>query len=220
MNEGATIAPMPAFRCGRGCGYSRERPNRDVQKYSLRAVTWGAAPRTDPERRSDCRRAAISRLDGRRPGGRRRRLSPAFGGADGSSARLLCEARGAAPAEDLVQETLIAIHSRRATYDPGQPFTAWVYGIARYKLIDEFRRESAAPLCRWMKRGNFSPPMKPKPAPRGAMWKNCWASCRRPSAGWCGHQAGWHIRRGSRGPHRHVGNGRQGQCPPRDQVAG
>ncbi len=48
---------------------------------------------------------------------------------------------GAATAEDLVQETLIAIHSRKATYDPGQPLTAWVYGIARYKLIDEFRRE-------------------------------------------------------------------------------
>lgn len=48
---------------------------------------------------------------------------------------------GAATAEDLVQETLIALHSRRATYDPGQPLTAWVYGIARYKLIDEFRRE-------------------------------------------------------------------------------
>jgi RNA polymerase sigma-70 factor (ECF subfamily) len=43
-------------------------------------------------------------------------------------------------AEDAVQETLIAIHTRRATYDPGLPFTAWVYGIARYKLIDEYRR--------------------------------------------------------------------------------
>ena len=43
-------------------------------------------------------------------------------------------------AEDAVQETLIAIHARRATYDPSLPFTAWVYGIARYKLIDEYRR--------------------------------------------------------------------------------
>jgi len=43
-------------------------------------------------------------------------------------------------AEDVVQETLIAIHARRATYDPALPFTAWVYGIARYKLIDEYRR--------------------------------------------------------------------------------
>jgi RNA polymerase sigma-70 factor (ECF subfamily) len=45
-----------------------------------------------------------------------------------------------AAAEDAVQETLIAIHTRRATYDPKLPFTAWVYGIARYKLIDEYRR--------------------------------------------------------------------------------
>ncbi len=43
-------------------------------------------------------------------------------------------------AEDAVQETLIAIHARRASYDPALPFTAWVYGIARYKLIDEYRR--------------------------------------------------------------------------------
>ena len=33
-------------------------------------------------------------------------------------------------AEDLVQETLIAVHTRRATYDAGQPFTAWAYAIA------------------------------------------------------------------------------------------
>ena len=47
---------------------------------------------------------------------------------------------GPAEAEDLVQDTLIAIHSKRESYDPSQPLTAWVYGIARYKLIDEFRR--------------------------------------------------------------------------------
>lgn len=46
-----------------------------------------------------------------------------------------------ADAEDLVQETLIAIHTRRATYDPSLPFTAWVHGIARYKLIDAWRRD-------------------------------------------------------------------------------
>jgi RNA polymerase sigma-70 factor (ECF subfamily) len=48
---------------------------------------------------------------------------------------------GPSAAEDLVQETLIAIHGKRETYDPGLPLTAWVYGIARYKLIDEFRRQ-------------------------------------------------------------------------------
>lgn len=42
--------------------------------------------------------------------------------------------------EDLVQETLIAVHSRRATYDRDRAFTAWLFAIARYKLIDHLRR--------------------------------------------------------------------------------
>jgi RNA polymerase sigma-70 factor (ECF subfamily) len=42
--------------------------------------------------------------------------------------------------EDLVQETLIAIHTRRATWDRNQALTPWVYAIARYKLIDHYRR--------------------------------------------------------------------------------
>lgn len=49
-----------------------------------------------------------------------------------------------ADVEDLVQETLIAVHTRRATYDTTQPFTAWAYAIARYKLIDHLRRERRA----------------------------------------------------------------------------
>ncbi|MET0308930.1 MAG: sigma-70 family RNA polymerase sigma factor [Sphingomonas sp.] len=42
--------------------------------------------------------------------------------------------------EDLVQETLIAVHTRRATYDRDRAFTAWLFAIARYKMIDHFRR--------------------------------------------------------------------------------
>lgn len=49
-------------------------------------------------------------------------------------------ARGARDVEDLVQETLLAIHLKRATYDPAFAFTPWVFAIARYKLIDHFRR--------------------------------------------------------------------------------
>ena len=48
-------------------------------------------------------------------------------------------------AEDLVQETLIAVHTRRATYDTDQPFTAWAYAIARYKMIDHLRRRKVRP---------------------------------------------------------------------------
>lgn len=47
---------------------------------------------------------------------------------------------GDAAVEDLVQDTLIAIHVKRETFDRGQPFTPWAYAIARYKLIDHFRR--------------------------------------------------------------------------------
>jgi len=43
-------------------------------------------------------------------------------------------------AEDLVQETLVALHAKRDTYDPNQPLTAWMYAIARYRLIDHLRR--------------------------------------------------------------------------------
>ncbi|MFG1300726.1 sigma-70 family RNA polymerase sigma factor [Xanthobacter sp. V3C-3] len=45
----------------------------------------------------------------------------------------------AADAEDLVQDTLLAIHTRRHTYDGSAPVLAWTFGIARYKLIDHLR---------------------------------------------------------------------------------
>ena len=44
--------------------------------------------------------------------------------------------------EDLVQETLLAVHNQRHTYDPAQPLTAWVHAIARYKMIDFLRRRA------------------------------------------------------------------------------
>jgi len=46
----------------------------------------------------------------------------------------------AADVEDLVQDTLIVIHQRRESYNPSLPFTAWLHGIARYKMVDHFRR--------------------------------------------------------------------------------
>jgi len=51
--------------------------------------------------------------------------------------------RSATEAEDLVQEALLAIHVRRHTYHPAEPFTPWVYAIARYKLIDHLRTTRA-----------------------------------------------------------------------------
>lgn len=42
--------------------------------------------------------------------------------------------------DDLVQETLLAIHNKRGTYDSAQPLDAWVQAIARYKVVDFLRR--------------------------------------------------------------------------------
>lgn len=44
--------------------------------------------------------------------------------------------------EDLVQESLLAVHNSRHTWQPAQPLTAWVHGIARYKLVDFLRARS------------------------------------------------------------------------------
>ncbi|MDY7577801.1 sigma-70 family RNA polymerase sigma factor [Herbaspirillum sp. RTI4] len=44
--------------------------------------------------------------------------------------------------EDIVQETLLAVHNGRHTYRSDQPLTAWVYAIARYKLMDFLRARS------------------------------------------------------------------------------
>lgn len=43
-------------------------------------------------------------------------------------------------AEDVVQETLLAIHLKRHTWDQNQPLGPWVRAIARHKLIDALRR--------------------------------------------------------------------------------
>ncbi len=48
--------------------------------------------------------------------------------------------------EDLVQESLLAVHNQRHTYDAGQPLTAWIHAIAKYKLIDLLRRRARRDL--------------------------------------------------------------------------
>jgi RNA polymerase sigma-70 factor (ECF subfamily) len=48
--------------------------------------------------------------------------------------------------EDLVQESLLAVHNQRHTYDAGQPLTAWAHAIAKYKLVDLLRRRAKRDL--------------------------------------------------------------------------
>lgn len=54
---------------------------------------------------------------------------------------LLRYGRGPEDVEDVVQETLLAIHLKRQTWDGKRPILPWVKAIARNKLIDGLRRQ-------------------------------------------------------------------------------
>ena len=43
--------------------------------------------------------------------------------------------------DDVVQETLIAVHHARHTFDGRRPFAPWFYAIARNRFVDVLRRE-------------------------------------------------------------------------------
>lgn len=42
--------------------------------------------------------------------------------------------------DNLIQETLIAVHARRATFDRQRRFSEWMFAIARYKMIEHYRK--------------------------------------------------------------------------------
>jgi RNA polymerase sigma-70 factor (ECF subfamily) len=43
--------------------------------------------------------------------------------------------------DDCVQESLVAIHEARHSYDPARAFRPWFFAIVRYKAIDTLRRQ-------------------------------------------------------------------------------
>lgn len=47
----------------------------------------------------------------------------------------------AADVEELVQETLIRVYRKRASYRPGRSVTAWAIAIGRNLMIDRYRRQ-------------------------------------------------------------------------------
>lgn len=42
--------------------------------------------------------------------------------------------------DDLVQETLVALHHKLTSYDPSRAFLPWLAAIARYRWVDQLRR--------------------------------------------------------------------------------
>jgi len=45
--------------------------------------------------------------------------------------------------EDVLQEVLLAIHLKRQTWRRDAPVRPWLYALARYKVVDAFRRRGA-----------------------------------------------------------------------------
>lgn len=48
--------------------------------------------------------------------------------------------QGGIDPEDIVQETLLAIHLKRHTWQSNLPVEPWLFAIARFKLVDAFRK--------------------------------------------------------------------------------
>lgn len=55
-------------------------------------------------------------------------------------ARFFSQKIAADAVDDLVQETLISLHRKRASYDPSRPFLPWLAAIARYRWVDRLRQ--------------------------------------------------------------------------------
>lgn len=54
---------------------------------------------------------------------------------------------GAEFLDDLVQETLLSVHAKLASYDPARPVLPWLAAIARYRWVDQLRRIYKAQEC-------------------------------------------------------------------------
>ena len=47
--------------------------------------------------------------------------------------------------DDAIQDTLLAVHQKRHTYDPARPFEHWLMAVARHKWIDRLRAMRSTP---------------------------------------------------------------------------
>ncbi len=47
--------------------------------------------------------------------------------------------------EDCVQESLLALHRARHSYDTGRPFRPWMFAVVRHKTIDVLRARRDTP---------------------------------------------------------------------------
>lgn len=84
--------------------------------------------------------ATLTRLAGLAQRGDRQAYSALLGAAQGWLLRFYRKRVYPAQIDDLVQETLLSVHRKLASYDPERPFTPWLAAIARYRFVDHLRQ--------------------------------------------------------------------------------
>ena len=87
----------------------------------------------------------IRRLMARAQQGDRTSYRAALAGAQDWLARYFARRIAPHSVDDLVQETLMALHAKRATYDATRPFYPWLAAIARFRWIDALRKLERTP---------------------------------------------------------------------------
>ena len=82
---------------------------------------------------------SLTRLAGLAQGGDKQAYSALLGAARTWLVRYYRRRVVPSQLDDLVQDTLLSVHRKLASYEPSRPFTPWLAAIARYRFIDHLR---------------------------------------------------------------------------------
>lgn len=90
--------------------------------------------------------ATLARLMARAQHGDRKAYTLLLSECSGWLTRYFARKIASSQIDDLVQEVLMAVHRKRASYDPTRPFLPWLAAIARYRWIDHLRSHYRAEM--------------------------------------------------------------------------
>lgn len=84
--------------------------------------------------------ATLARLMAMAQKGDREAYAALLGACQSWLKRYFARRIGPCALDDLVQETLLSLHRKLASYDPSRPFLPWLAAIARYRWVDHLRK--------------------------------------------------------------------------------
>ncbi|WP_309750474.1 sigma-70 family RNA polymerase sigma factor [Novosphingobium sp.] len=83
--------------------------------------------------------ATLTRLAGLAQRGDRQAYAALLGAARAWLQRYFRRRTTPCQLDDLVQDTLLSVHRKLASFDPARPFTPWLAAIARFRFVDHLR---------------------------------------------------------------------------------